>query len=212
MNHLADEELVELALGGEKRAFELLVMRYQRQIFNLALSLSGDYEDAADWSQESFLQVYRSLSSFDFEKGKFFSWLYRVSHNVCVNKLVSRDGARKKKETTPVAVGQAEEQLEENNRKTVPLDSIGEVETPQAVVEAHPELSLQRSEVRSEVRRALAALPENYRIPIVLQYLEGLSYKEIAVRMGLPESTIETRLFRARKMLQGSLAHLSGKE
>jgi len=209
MNHLADEELVQLVLHGRKDAFDVLVRRYQRQLFNIAFNLSGNYEDAADWAQESFLQIYRSLSTFDIGRGKFFSWMYRITHNVCINKVVSRDGFRPKK----AADGEdsfCDDETADERRKSIPipLQSIGELETPESDIGSHPERHLERTQLQAEVQLALSRLDEKYRIPIMLQYLEGMSYKEISEQMNLPQSTIETRLFRARQMLQKSLSRL----
>ena len=211
MNHLADEELVQLVLHGRKDAFDILVQRYQRQIFNIAYTLGGNYEDAADWAQESFLQIYRSLSTFDIERGRFFSWMYRVTHNVCINKLVSRDGFRPRKSTAESSAEYLSDEETADERKKnvlIPLQSIGELEISENDVDSHPEKHLERTYLQAEVQLALSRLDEKYRIPIMLQYLEGMSYKEISEKMNLPQSTIETRLFRARQMLQKSLSRL----
>ncbi|MCL2677605.1 MAG: sigma-70 family RNA polymerase sigma factor [Clostridiales bacterium] len=215
MDRRSDEELVVLCLCGQKEAFSLLVQRYQKQVFSLAFNLGGDYEDANDWTQDVFLQVYRSLPAFDADKGKFFSWMYGTAHNVCVNRIISRDGVRPRKRLASGMNGHANDgggALRPKRRETVPLDSIAELEAPKSDVESHPEEYLERAHIQEEVRRAMAALPEKYRMPIMLQLIEGFTYREISEHLQLPQSTVETRLFRARQMLQVKLDHLVRKE
>ena len=202
MNRHTDEELVSLCLAGRKDAFDEIVQRYQKPVFKIAYTLAGNYEDASDWSQDSFLQIYRSLKSFDAEKGKFFSWLYRVAHNVCINKKAQRDGARPKKATADEF-----EQEQESKARIVSIESIAEPTVPESDVKSNPQAALEAAGLQEEIRTALARLGEKYSVPIMLQYIEGLSYKEISERLGLPQSTIETRLFRGKKMLQKELQH-----
>lgn len=204
MNRRTDEELVALCLAGQKEAFDVIVQRYQKPVFKIAYTLAGNYEDASDWSQDSFLQVYRSLASFDASKGRFFSWLYRVAHNVCINQVARRDGKRPQREPD-ASDFQQEEGLK---GRIVSIESIAEPEVPENDTYANPLAALEAADLQDEVRRALGRLEEKYAVPIMLRYLEGLSYKEIADRMALPQSTIETRLFRGKKLLQKELAHL----
>ena len=88
MINLPDKALVAEALNGNDDAFRVIVERYQKPVFNMAFRMCGDYDEAADLTQEAFLQVYRVLDKYDDSK-KFFSWMYRVSHNICVNRNVA---------------------------------------------------------------------------------------------------------------------------
>nr|WP_276538551.1 sigma-70 family RNA polymerase sigma factor [Dehalobacterium formicoaceticum] len=174
---MQDEELVVLCLQGNRDAFAELVKRYERQIYSLAYRLTNNYHDAIDLSQEVFLHLYRVLDKFDGER-KFFPWMYRIATNVCYNAL-----KKKPKESTT-------------------LDQVMEFISDD---KSQPEITFEKKEVQETVQKAIAELPENFRVPVVLKYLEDLSYQQISEVMELPVSTIETRLYRGRIMLQKKL-------
>ena len=176
MRRLSDEELVVLVLKGKQEAFGVLVERYQNQIFSLAYRLGGDYDQAQDMAQEAFLKIYQELAHFDVHR-RFFPWMYRVAHNVCVNLL------------------------HKNTQKVGYLED-GAIEHADEREESNPVLSFERVERGQAVARALQSLPENYRLPLIFKYLQGMSYQQIAEQLQLPVSTIETRLFRGRNMLR----------
>lgn len=180
MPQYSDEQLVTLAVNGRAEAFQILVERYQKQVFSLAYRLCGDYDEAQDMAQEAFIRIYQELPRFDVTR-RFFPWMYRVAHNVCVNQL-----ARRPREGTP---------LDETF-------DLSDERSPQA----RPEQAFAQAEQARAVREAIASLPEGYRLPLVLKYLEGLSYQQISQQLALPVSTIETRLFRGRNMLKKLLA------
>lgn len=180
MNRLQDEELVVLCLQGKREAFEELVKRYERQIYSLAYRLTNNYHDAVDLTQDVFLHLYKVLDKFDGDR-KFFPWMYRIATNVCYNAL-----KKKPKETST-------------------LDNVIEFVSDQ---KSRPEENYESKEVRETVHKAIAELPENFRIPMVLRYLEDLSYQQISEVTELPVSTIETRLYRGRIMLQKKLGKL----
>jgi RNA polymerase sigma-70 factor (ECF subfamily) len=180
VNRLQDEELVVLCLQGKREAFEELVKRYERQIYSLAYRLTNNYHDAVDLTQEVFLHLYQVLDKFDGDR-KFFPWMYRIATNVCYNAL-----KKKPKEATS-------------------LDNVIEFVSDQ---DSQPEDKYESKEIRETVHKAITELPENFRIPMVLRYLEDLSYKQISAAMDLPVSTIETRLYRGRIMLQKKLGRI----
>lgn len=183
MNRLQDEELVVLCLEGKREAFEELVKRYERQIYSLAYRLTNNYHDAVELTQDVFFHLYRVLDKFDGDR-KFFPWMYRIATNVCYNAL-----KKKPKETST-------------------LDNVIEFMSDE---KSQPEEQFENKEVRETVHKAITELPENFRIPMVLRYLEDLSYQQIADTMDLPVSTIETRLYRGRIMLQKKLSSLLGR-
>ncbi|MBQ6808060.1 MAG: sigma-70 family RNA polymerase sigma factor [Firmicutes bacterium] len=187
MRDLSDEQLVMLVREGCNEAFSILVERYQKQIFALAYRLGGDYDEARDMAQESFLRVYQELSRYDTSR-RFFPWLYRVAHNTCINMM-----HRRPKETSP-------------------LDSVIDLRVDEEDREANPGVSYEQQELSSSINQALQALPEKYRLPLVMKYLEGMSYQQISEQLDLPVSTIETRLFRGRKMLKNTLAKFLHKD
>ncbi|MGI6678031.1 MAG: sigma-70 family RNA polymerase sigma factor [Dehalobacterium sp.] len=180
MNRLQDEELVVLCLQGNRDAYAELVKRYERQIYSLAYRLTNNYHDAVELSQEVFLHLYRVLDKFDGDR-KFFPWMYRIATNVCYNSL-----KKKPKESTS-------------------LDQVMEFVSDD---ESQPEVTYEKKEIQETVQKAIAELPENYRIPMVLKYLEDQSYQQISEIMDLPVSTIETRLYRGRIMMQKKLKHI----
>lgn len=183
LDRLHDEGLVALCLEGKREAFEELVKRYQRQIFSLAFRMTRNYEDAGDLTQEVFMHLFRVLNKFD-GKRKFFPWMYRIATNVCYNAL-------KKKP-----------------KDSYPLDNVIDFTPRVPDRNSQPEDYSETREIQQVVHTAIADLPENYRVPIILKYLEDMSYKEIAEVMDLPITTIETRLYRGRIMLEERLEKL----
>lgn len=182
--NLTDQDLVQKTLDGDKEAFSVLVQRYQRQIYSLTYRLTNDPEDARDLAQEVFIHIYKVLGKYD-QNRKFFSWMYKVATNVCYNFL--RRG---------------------RNEQAVTLDKVIEFAPLGGSEGAQPEEYYERRETQTLVRQAVAELPDKYRLPLVLRYLEDLSYREIAEFMDLPVTTIETRLYRGKALLQKRLHNL----
>ena len=181
MERLTDEQLVALTLQGEQAAFNILVERYQKQVFSLAYRLHNDYDEARDLAQEAFIRVYQQLPSFD-QSRKFFPWMYRVAQNTCINVLHGLP-----KESLNLDEYYESYEPEANGISRDPLSVLGE------------------REQEEELARTLRDLPEQYRTVIFLKYLEGLSYYEISQRLELPESTVEARLHRGRNYLRNML-------
>ncbi|MCR4963964.1 MAG: sigma-70 family RNA polymerase sigma factor [Firmicutes bacterium] len=176
MERLTDEQLAILVLAGDSQAFAQIVERYQKQIFALAYRLGGDYDEAKDMAQEAFIRVYNEMHRYDPNR-RFFPWMYRVAHNCCINLLQKRP-----KET--LSLSEAEEFRPSQNETF------------------DPEAQYAQREFDENLNRALQQLPEHYRTPIVLKYLEGLSYQQISAYLGISQSTLESRLFRGRNMLR----------
>lgn len=180
----SDQELVQKTLDGDRDAFSVLVQRYQKQIYSLTYRLTNDPEDARDMAQEVFIHIYRVLNKYDPDR-KFFSWMYKVATNVCYNVL--RRG---------------------KNEHLVTLDKVIEIAPFVARSDSQPEEFFERRETQEMVRQAVTELPEKYRLPLVLRYLEDMTYKEIAEYMDLPVTTIETRLYRGKALLYKRLQAL----
>ncbi len=180
MRDFSDEQLVTLVLEGRNDAFRILVERYQKQIFALAYRLGGDHDEAQDMAQEAFVRIYQELAKFDCSR-RFFPWMYRVAHNTCVNLLHKRP------------------------KDTTSLDTIFDAAEADAGGIVDPSRQTEEKELHDVLNEALQTLPENYRLPLIMKYLENMSYQEISQHLGLPVSTIETRLFRGRKMLKDFL-------
>jgi len=183
-----DQELVERAQAGDKRAFDLLVLKYQQKVAGLIARYLRDPNEVQDVAQEAFIKAYRALSGFRGESA-FYTWLYRIAINAAKNHLASR-GRRPPKDDMEMEVA---EQLDLGGR-------LREMGTP----ESH----LLSEEIGRTVHRALEELPEDLRTAIVLRELEGLSYEEIALAMDCPIGTVRSRIFRARDAIDKRLSPL----
>ena len=177
----SDKELVTRAQGGDKRAFDLLVIKYQQKVAGLISRYIRDPSEIMDVAQEAFLKAYRALPGFRGESA-FYTWLYRIAINTVKNHLVAQ-GRRPPGDDVEAEVA---EQMDVGGR-------LREVGTP----ESH----LMSIEIAQTVQRALDELPEDLRTAIVLRELEGLSYEEIANAMECPIGTVRSRIFRAREAI-----------
>jgi RNA polymerase sigma-70 factor (ECF subfamily) len=181
-----DWQLVERVQRGDKRAFDLLVAKYQRKLFRLLSRLIRDPAEIEDVAQEAFIKAYRALPNFRGESA-FYTWLYRIAINTAKNYLVAQ-GRR--------APTQTETEIEDAEN----------FEDGEALrTEDTPERMLLSKQVAEAVNRAIERLPEDLRTAIVLRELEGLSYEEIAVSMNCPIGTVRSRIFRAREAVAEEL-------
>jgi RNA polymerase sigma-70 factor (ECF subfamily) len=185
----ADQVLVEQVQRGDKRAFELLVVKYQRKIFRLLSRLIRDAAEIEDVAQEAFIKAYRALPNFRGESA-FYTWLYRIAINTAKNYLVAQ--GRRAPTTTETEIDEAEN-FDEG-------DQLRDVNTPDSM--------LLSKQVGEAVNRAIERLPEDLRTAIVLRELEGLSYEEIAETMNCPIGTVRSRIFRAREAIAEELRPL----
>jgi len=186
-----DQQLVERAQRGEKRAFELLVMKYQRKLGRLVSRMVRDPGEAEDVTQEAFIKAYRALPNFRGESA-FYTWLYRIAINTAKNYLVAL--GRRAPTTT-----------EFDNEDAESFDDAEALRDT-----ATPENLLMGREVAATVNRAVEALPEDLRTAITLREIEGLSYEEIAGVMNCPIGTVRSRIFRAREAIAVELRPLRG--
>jgi len=184
-----DREIVERVRRGDKRAFDLLVSKYQRKIFRLLSRLIRDPSEIEDVAQEAFIKAYRALPNFRGESA-FYTWLYRIAINTAKNYLVAQ--GRRAPATTATEVEDAENFDE--------ADGLRDGNTPDAVLASR--------QVGEAVNRAIEKLPEDLRTAIVLRELEGLSYEEIAESMNCPIGTVRSRIFRAREAIANELRPL----
>ncbi len=180
MTVLFENEIIRSVLRGNVNDFEKLVAAYEKNVYNIALRMVGDPEDAADMTQETFIKAYRALSGFRGDS-KFSSWLYRIASNVCLDFLRSRSRHPQVSLST----------VDEDDRATFELPDMRQ----------NPEEQLMKKLGMEAVRRGLEQLPEQQRQILVLRELGGLSYAELAQTLGLEEGTVKSRIFRARKRL-----------
>ena len=183
-----DQELVERVQRGEKKAFDILVLKYQHKLIKLVSRYIRDTSEAQDVAQESFIKAYRALPNFRGESA-FYTWLYRIAINTAKNYLVAQ-GRRPPDGDIDVA------DAEQYNIESVLKDY------------ATPEHMLQRDDIEQTLTRAIEQLPEDLRVAITLRELEGLSYEEIAEAMACPVGTVRSRIFRAREAIDSKLKPL----
>jgi RNA polymerase sigma-70 factor (ECF subfamily) len=187
----ADAILVERVQRGDKHAFELLVVKYQRKILRLLSRLIRDPSEIEDVAQEAFIKAYRALPQFRGDSA-FYTWLYRIAINTAKNHLVA-SGRR------PSSPSEFETEDGETFDET---DTLSDNNTPESVLASR--------EIAETVNAAIEALPEELRSAIVLREIEGMSYEDIAVAMGCPIGTVRSRIFRAREAIASRLKPLLG--
>ncbi len=186
-----DQQLVERAQRGDKRAFELLVLKYQRKLGRLLSRFVRDPAEVEDVTQEAFIKAYRALPGFRGESA-FYTWLYRIGINTAKNYLVAL-GRR-----APTSTGFDNEEAEGFED----ADQLRDANTPESELEG--------KEIAATVNRAMDALPKDLRTAITLREIEGLSYEEIASVMNCPVGTVRSRIFRARDAIAAELRPLLG--
>jgi RNA polymerase sigma-70 factor (ECF subfamily) len=183
-----DEALVERVQRGDKRAFDLLVLKYQGRVASLIGRYVRDAAEVADVTQEAFIRAYRALPSFRGDSA-FYTWLYRIAINTARNHLVAQD---RRPPATDVDAAEAEQ-----------LDLGARLKD-----HATPESLLLQDEIARTIQAALSDLPEDLRTAITLREIEGLSYEEIARAMDCPIGTVRSRIFRAREAIDTRLKPL----
>jgi len=183
-----DQLLIALVKEGNKKAFDELVIKYQQRIIQLVSRYVRDGSEAQDVAQEAFIKAYKALPGFRGESA-FYTWLYRIAVNTAKNYLVSR--ARRSSDHT-VEVSEAE-----NFEGTFKLK---ETDTPEHL--------LLSEEIRETIQHAIEGLPEELKKAIRYRELDGMSYEEIAQKMGCPVGTVRSRIFRAREAVDKILEPL----
>lgn len=183
-----DELLVERVQQGDKRAFDLLINKYQHRIISLVGRYVSDPAEAMDVAQEAFIKAYRAIDRFRGDSA-FYTWLYRIAINTAKNWLVAR---KRRPPSTDIDAADAEQYDIDSRLKE----------------QGTPENELLREEIKSTVFQAIAGLPDDLRTAIMLRELEGMSYEDIAVTMDCPIGTVRSRIFRAREAIDEKLRPL----
>jgi len=186
-----DRQLVERAQRGDKRAFELLVEKYQRKLARLLSRFIRDPAEVEDVTQEAFIKAYRALPAFRGDSA-FYTWLYRIGINTAKNYLMAM--GRRAPTSTEVEAEEAEG-FEEG-------EQLRDINTPESV--------LLSNEIAETVNSTIEQLPEELRTAIQLREIEGMSYEDIAQVMNCPIGTVRSRIFRARESIAAELRPLLG--
>jgi RNA polymerase sigma-70 factor (ECF subfamily) len=186
----ADLQLVERVQAGDREAFSLLVVKYQRKLLRLIMRFVRDAAEAEDVTQEAFIKAYRALPNFRGESA-FYTWLYRIGVNTAKNWLLAN--GRRMPTVTDITTDEDGERIEDGGL-------LRNDETPEQV--------LLSKQIGVTVNAAMDALPEDLRTAISLREIEGLTYEEIAQVMDCPIGTVRSRIFRARDAIAAKLRPL----
>lgn len=183
---MTEQELVRAAQKGSQDAFAKLVEQNQGKIYNLCYRMTGNPEDAADLTQEAFLNAWRGLSKFGGQSA-FSTWLYRLASNACIDFL------RREKHRNALSMTLDEEDGEDGREAQIPDERYS------------PQRELERKEAHEALQRGLTSLSPEHRQVLLLREIQGLSYTEIAQCLGLEEGTVKSRIARARLSLKDYL-------
>jgi RNA polymerase sigma-70 factor (ECF subfamily) len=183
-----DQALVERVQRGDKKAFDLLVLKYQQRIMKVLSRYVRDPSEVQDLAQEAFIKAYRALPKFRGDSA-FYTWLYRIAINTAKNYVVAQG---RRPPNADIEATEAEQYEGESALKEY----------------ASPERETLRDEITETVFKAIEALPEDLKTAITLRELEGMSYEEIADAMDCPIGTVRSRIFRAREAIDHQLRPL----
>jgi len=176
-----EREIIQRVIGGDKNAFEGLVLENQKNVYNLALKMTRNEDDALDISQEAFIRAYRQLRNFRGDS-KFSVWLYRLTYNLCIDFL------RRKQKTDAVSLGFEDES---GDVATLEIPDLRDL----------PEDTAIRSEMRKNITESINDLPLRHREAIVMREIAGMSYEEMAKTLKINIGTVKSRLARSRLKL-----------
>ncbi|SHH72479.1 RNA polymerase sigma-70 factor, ECF subfamily [Sporobacter termitidis DSM 10068] len=179
-------EIIDRVRGGDRSAFEALVLDNQKKVYNLALKMTGNENDALDIAQESFIKAYTGLKSFRGDS-RFSVWLYRLVYNLCI------DFSRKKQRTDTTSLTYVNDDGE-----------YADMEVPD--LRYAPEVASEKRELRAAVSKGIQALPPKHREILVMREVTGMSYEDIAITLNISEGTVKSRLSRARMNLAALLS------
>jgi len=183
-----DQALVERVQKGDKKAFDVLVLKYQHKIIQLVSRYVRSPDEAQDVAQEAFIKAYRAIGRFRGDSA-FYTWVYRIAINTAKNYLVA---ASRRPPTGDIDAQEAEQYEGAAGLK--------EYDTPEHLV--------LKDEIQATITSAIDELPEDLRTAITLRELEGMSYEEIATTMECPIGTVRSRIFRARDVIDTKLRPL----
>jgi len=181
MNLEAEKEIIQRVIGGDKNAFEGLVIANQKNVYNLALKMTRNEEDALDISQEAFVKAFKQLGNFRGDS-RFSVWMYRLTYNLCIDFL------RKKPKANVVSLTNEDDDGDVSALEIPDLRSL-------------PEDNVIRSELRKNIIAGIYELPLKHREVLVMREITGMSYDEIAATLRINSGTVKSRLARARLKL-----------
>jgi RNA polymerase sigma-70 factor (ECF subfamily) len=193
---IEDAEVVSSCLNGDTEAFGVLVRKYERDIFNLAYRMTGNYDEACEVTQEVFITAFRNLKSFRRESA-FYTWLYAIALNLTRTRLKKMKLQRLREF---FSIGKSSDEAETG----------GYIE-PESGDPSPLELA-ERSQIKERIQRCISRLHVLFREVIIMHDIQGLPYDDIGVVIGIPGGTVKSRLFRARKGIRDCLEKSFGGE
>lgn len=188
-----DAALVERVQKGDKKAFDLLVLKYQRKIIRLLSRMIRDQNEIEDVAQEAFIKAYKALPQFRGDSA-FYTWLYRIAINTARN-WMSQNSRRPSAPNSNVT---------DNDETFSEIDNLTDSHSPEA--------EMVTREIAASVNETIDSLPEELRRAIVLREIDGMSYEDIALAMNCPIGTVRSRIFRAREAIASKLRPIMGNE
>lgn len=189
-----DSELISLCKKGDLNAFETLVIKYQKRMFNIAYRMTGNYEDACEIVQDAFVSAYRNIKNFE-EKARFSTWLYAIVINHAKNRIKQLKSLSKygcSSIDDPIAADDGEIKLEIKSDEPSALEK------------------LEEKDIQERVQECISRLDIEYKDIIILRDINGLSYLEIGNMLNIPDGTVKSRLSRARENLKSCFKRLLG--
>lgn len=191
-----DDELMQRFQKGDEDAFNLLVRRHQKPLINFIARFTGDKDNAEDLAQETFIRMFKAANRYKPGRAQFKTWMYFIAKNLCKNEIRNR-GRRERYHVDNIVSN--DNSIDGNDEE---IDLIASAPADGAF---QPEIALERKELRNTVQKAIAELPDQYRLPLVLRDIQGLSYDEIGNILELRSGTTKSRINRARLMLKDKL-------
>ncbi len=191
-----DDELMQRFQKGDQEAFDLLVRRHHKPLINFIARFTGDKDNAEDLAQETFIRIYKAADRYTQGRAKFKTWMYLIAKNLCKNEL--RNRSRRERFRTDNVIPNDRNSDAEN-------EEIDVIASAPADISLQPEVAIQRKELNKAIHEAIANLPEQYRLPLILRDIQGLSYDEVSEILELKSGTTKSRINRARLMLKDKL-------
>lgn len=185
--NVIENQLARLALKGDMRAFEELVDLYRDKLFHMAYRMLNNRQESEDVVQDTFLRVYKNLDRFD-DSLKFSTWIYRIATNLCIDRL------RKRRPTYS---------LDAESSEYEGLDGYSMIPSDNRT----PESELILSDTQRIIHEAIASLPPKYKSVMILRYIHDMSLQEVGDILGMPVTTIKTRVHRGREFLRKKLEY-----